>query len=88
MSADELVERRQRMRREADAIAARRRDAIAAHPSSLPRLRDCEVCGGTGAMTARAADAPHALPAVIPCPACAGRGATLQTCPLTVVPDA
>jgi DnaJ-class molecular chaperone len=45
---------------------------------SLAALVDCEVCGGTGVMTARAVDAaPAAPPAVIPCPACAGAGVTI-----------
>lgn len=60
-------------------------------PSPYPAtaLLDCEVCAGTGAMTARGADQPEAIPAVIPCPACAGRGATLRPFPaLVAVPDA
>jgi DnaJ-class molecular chaperone len=45
---------------------------------ALAALVDCEVCGGTGVMTARAVNGdPAAPPAVIPCPACAGAGATI-----------
>lgn len=65
-------------------------DARAAAPTyPATALQDCEVCGGMGAMTARAADKPDALPAVIPCPACGGKGTTLRAFPpkLAVVRD-
>lgn len=61
-----------------------------AEPYPAPSLVECEVCGGMGAMTARAVDAdPHDAPAVIPCPACGGKGATLRPFParLAVVRD-
>lgn len=47
--------------------------------AGLVAIVDCEVCAGTGVMTARAVDAdPATAPAVIPCPCCAGAGATVQ----------
>lgn len=46
--------------------------------AGLAAIVDCEVCAGTGVMTARSVDADPAVPpAVIPCPCCAGTGATV-----------
>jgi DnaJ-class molecular chaperone len=82
-------DRRVAQRREADEIARRREDSILVHPAAAAKLVDCEVCGGTGAMTARPANEPAATPALLPCPACGGRGATLHRSPLIAgVPSA
>lgn len=47
--------------------------------AGLLAIVDCEVCAGTGVMTARSVDAdPEQPPTVIQCPCCAGLGATLS----------
>lgn len=46
--------------------------------AGLVAIVDCQVCAGTGVMTARSVDAAADVPpAVIPCPCCAGAGATV-----------
>lgn len=42
-------------------------------------LVDCEVCGGTGVMTARSTKTPpHSPPTLIACPGCGGDGSALS----------